>query len=114
DNQVFLIRFVQRMVHTLTMHSAAGRLYEIDTRLRPSGKGGMLITSIEAFAAYQQGEAWTWEHQALLPARAVAGAASLQRRFETVRSDILQHYVRRDTLQAEVRQMRERMRRETG
>ena len=75
DNQVFFIRFVQRMVHTLTMHSAAGRLYEVDMRLRPSGKGGMLITSIEAFEEYQQREAWTWEHQALLHARDVCGDA---------------------------------------
>ena len=50
DNQVFFVRFAQRVVHLLTMHSAAGRLYEVDMRLRPSGKGGMLITSIEAFA----------------------------------------------------------------
>ena len=78
DNQVFFIRFVQRMVHTLTTHSAAGRLYEVDMRLRPSGKGGMLITSIEAFEDYQQREAWTWEHQALLHARAVCGDAELR------------------------------------
>ncbi len=75
DNQVFFLRFAQRLVHLLTMHSAAGRLYEVDMRLRPSGKAGMLITSIEAFADYQRHEAWTWEHQALLHARAVAGAA---------------------------------------
>ena len=55
------------------MHSAAGRLYEVDVRLRPSGKGGMLVTNIDAFADYQLQEAWTWEHQALLHARAVAG-----------------------------------------
>src|SRR5205814_7629931 len=52
--------------HLLTMHSAAGRLYEVDVRLRPSGKGGLLVTNIEAFADYQRREAWTWEHQALL------------------------------------------------
>ena len=75
DNQVFFVRFAQRLVHLLTMHSAAGRLYEVDMRLRPSGKGGMLITSIEAFTDYQRREAWTWEHQALLHARSVAGAA---------------------------------------
>jgi glutamate-ammonia-ligase adenylyltransferase len=112
DNQVFFVRFAQRLVHLLTMHSAAGRLYEVDMRLRPSGKGGMLITSIEAFAEYQRDDAWTWEHQALLHARAVAGAAALRARFEEVRMDILRHHVRRATLREEVRAMRNRQRRE--
>jgi [glutamine synthetase] adenylyltransferase / [glutamine synthetase]-adenylyl-L-tyrosine phosphorylase len=112
DNQVFFIRFAQRVLHLLTMHSAAGRLYEVDVRLRPSGKGGMLITRIGAFAEYQETEAWTWEHQALLHARAVAGDASLREEFERVRVDVLVRRVRRDTLRTEVRQMRERMRKE--
>ena len=112
DNQVFFVRFVQRLVHTLTVHSAAGRLYEVDMRLRPSGKGGMLITSIEAFEHYQRGEAWTWEHQALLHARAISGAPPLLERFSAMRARVLQQYVRRDTLRAEVARMRERMRSE--
>ncbi|MGH8132258.1 MAG: bifunctional [glutamate--ammonia ligase]-adenylyl-L-tyrosine phosphorylase/[glutamate--ammonia-ligase] adenylyltransferase, partial [Steroidobacteraceae bacterium] len=62
DNQLFFVRLAQRIVHLLTMHSAAGRLYEVDVRLRPSGKGGLLVTNIEAFAEYQRREAWTWEH----------------------------------------------------
>ncbi len=89
DNQVFFIRFAQRALHLLTMHSAAGRLYEVDVRLRPSGKGGMLITRVGAFAEYQEKEAWTWEHQALLHARAVAGDAALRAEFERVRVDVL-------------------------
>jgi glutamate-ammonia-ligase adenylyltransferase len=72
----------------------------------------MLITSIEAFAEYQRRDAWTWEHQALLHARAVAGASALRARFEDVRMDILTHHVRRATLRAEVRSMRDRQRRE--
>jgi [glutamine synthetase] adenylyltransferase / [glutamine synthetase]-adenylyl-L-tyrosine phosphorylase len=112
DNQVFFIRFAQRVLHLLTMHSAAGRLYEVDVRLRPSGKGGMLITRIGAFAEYQEKEAWTWEHQALLHARAVAGDAGLRGEFERLRLDVLMTHVRRDTLRAEVRDMRLRMRRE--
>jgi [glutamine synthetase] adenylyltransferase / [glutamine synthetase]-adenylyl-L-tyrosine phosphorylase len=112
DNQLFFVRLAQRIVHLLTMHSAAGRLYEVDMRLRPSGKGGLLVTSIEAFADYQRREAWTWEHQALLHARAVAGAPALRERFEAVRLDTLCHHVRRDGLRAEVRGMRERQRRE--
>jgi len=112
DNQVFFIRFAQRALHLLTMHSAAGRLYEVDVRLRPSGKGGMLITRIGAFAEYQEKEAWTWEHQALLHARAVAGDAALRAQFERVRVDALMRFVRRDTLRTEVRDMRLRMRKE--
>jgi glutamate-ammonia-ligase adenylyltransferase len=112
DNQVFFIRFAQRALHLLTMHSAAGRLYEVDVRLRPSGKGGMLITRVGAFAEYQEKEAWTWEHQALLHARAVAGDAALRAEFERVRVDVLRRCVRRDTLRTEVRDMRLRMRKE--
>ena len=112
DNQVFFIRFAQRALHLLTMHSAAGRLYEVDVRLRPSGKGGMLITRVGAFAEYQEKEAWTWEHQALLHARAVAGDAALRAEFERLRVDVLMRCVRRDTLRTEVRNMRERMRKE--
>ena len=112
DNQLFFVRAAQRIVHLLTMHSAAGRLYEVDVRLRPSGKGGLLVTNIRAFAEYQREEAWTWEHQALLHARAVAGAPELRAEFERVRLDVLSNSVRRDTLKEEVRNMRERMRRE--
>jgi len=112
DNQLFFVRLAQRIMHLLTMHSAAGRLYEVDVRLRPSGKGGLLVTSITAFAEYQRHEAWTWEHQALLHARGVAGAKELREQFEEVRLDILANHVRRDTLRDEVRSMRERMRKE--
>jgi glutamate-ammonia-ligase adenylyltransferase len=112
DNQVFFVRLAQRIVHLLTMHSAAGRLYEVDVRLRPSGKGGLLVTSIRAFAEYQQHEAWTWEHQALLHARSVAGPAPLCAEFERLRRETLELHVRRERLREDVREMRERMRRE--
>ncbi len=87
ENSVFFLRLVQRLVHLLTVHSAAGRLYEVDTRLRPSGKGGLLVQSIEGFGEYQRTEAWTWEHQALLRARAVAGPPALRARFEALRRE---------------------------
>ena len=114
DNQLFFVRLAQRIMHLLTMHSAAGRLYEVDVRLRPSGKGGLLVTSITAFADYQWREAWTWEHQALLHARAVAGAARLRAEFESLRLEVLADHVKRETLRTEVRNMRERMRKELG
>jgi len=112
DNQLFFVRLAQRIVHLLTMHSGAGRLYEVDVRLRPSGKGGLLVTNIGAFAEYQRREAWTWEHQALLHARSVAGSPALRAEFERVRLEVLCHHVRRESLRSEVRAMRERMRRE--
>ena len=112
DNPLFFVRLAQRLMHLLTMHSAAGRLYEVDVRLRPSGKGGLLVTQIDAFAEYQRREAWTWEHQALLHARAVAGAPALCAEFERTRLDVLRSAVRRESLRDEVRSMRERMRRE--
>jgi glutamate-ammonia-ligase adenylyltransferase len=112
DNQMFFLRFAQRMVHLLSMYSASGRLYEVDMRLRPSGKAGMLITGIDAFAEYQRHEAWTWEHQALLHARAVAGAAELCECFEALRIEVLRLHVRRATLREDVRQMRNRQRTE--
>jgi [glutamine synthetase] adenylyltransferase / [glutamine synthetase]-adenylyl-L-tyrosine phosphorylase len=112
DNGIFFLRLGQRIVHLLTMHSAAGRLYEVDMRLRPNGKGGFLMTGIDAFERYQQTDAWTWEHQALLRARAVAGDAKLCEAFEAVRRRTLSVAVRRDTLRADVSEMRLRMRRE--
>jgi glutamate-ammonia-ligase adenylyltransferase len=112
ENGVFFLRLVQRLVHLLTVHTAAGRLYEVDTRLRPSGKGGLLVQSIDGFADYQREEAWTWEHQALLRSRAVAGVAPLRARYEALRVELLRTAVRRATLRGDVRSMRERMRAE--
>jgi len=112
DNVVFFLRLGQRIVHLITMHSAAGRLYEVDMRLRPNGKGGFLMTGIDAFELYQQKDAWTWEHQALLRARAVGGDANLRERFEAARRRTLCTAVRRETLRSDVRDMRLRMRRE--
>jgi glutamate-ammonia-ligase adenylyltransferase len=112
DNGVFFLRMGQRIVHLLTMHSAGGRLYEVDMRLRPNGKGGFLMTGIEAFETYQRQNAWTWEHQALLRARAVAGDPGLCTRFETARQGVLCTAVHRATLRADVAEMRQRMRRE--
>jgi glutamate-ammonia-ligase adenylyltransferase len=84
----------------------------VDVRLRPSGKGGLAFTQIGAFAEYQMKEAWTWEHQALLHSRWVAGDAALGARFEAIRREALMQAVRRDTLREDIREMRERMRAE--
>jgi glutamate-ammonia-ligase adenylyltransferase len=112
DNGIFFLRLGQRIVHLLTMHSAAGRLYEVDMRLRPNGKGGFLMTGIDAFERYQRQDAWTWEHQALLRARSVAGDTNLREAFETARRRVLGAALHRDTLRTDVKEMRLRMRRE--
>ncbi len=112
DNEVFFLRLAQRLVHLLTVHTAAGRLYEVDVRLRPSGKGGLAFTQIHAFDVYQRGEAWTWEHQALLHSRWVAGDNRLGAEFARIRREVLMHSVRRETLRADIVAMRERMRAE--
>jgi [glutamine synthetase] adenylyltransferase / [glutamine synthetase]-adenylyl-L-tyrosine phosphorylase len=105
-------RMTRRIVHLLTTPTGAGVLYEVDTRLRPSGKGGLLVTSLNAFEAYQRESAWTWEHQALLRARAVAGDPRVREAFERLRVRVLIEAVRRGDLRAEVTAMRERMRSE--
>jgi glutamate-ammonia-ligase adenylyltransferase len=112
DNEVFFLRLAQRLMHLLTVHTAAGRLYEVDVRLRPAGKGGLAFTQIGAFEAYQRREAWTFEHQALLHSRWVAGDPALGAEFARVRRDVLVEGVRRQTLREDVLAMRERMRAE--
>ena len=112
DNAVFFLRLGQKIVHLLSVHTAAGRLYEVDMRLRPSGKGGMLVTQIDAFIDYQQSEAWTWEHQALLHSRGVAGTPLIRAAFESARVELLCGRVRRRSLREDVCNMRDRMRKE--
>ena len=112
DHSMFFGRLVRRLVHFLTTQTASGALYEVDTRLRPSGRSGLLVVSIEAFEKYQEENAWTWEHQALLRARPIAGSASVAREFERVRSETLKNRVRRQQLRDDVCKMRSKMRRQ--
>lgn len=114
DNAVFFARLGQRIIHVLNTLTPAGVLYEVDMRLRPSGNSGLLVTSLDAFAEYQRHAAWTWEHQALVRARPVAGDAALGERFAAVRREVLGRARDPQTLQREVREMRERMRQELG
>ncbi len=114
DNNVFFMRLTQRIIHILGATMAGGTLYEVDTRLRPSGRAGLLATSLDAFAEYQREDAWTWEHQALVRARYVAGDEGLGEAFATVRRDVLARERDEDQLRGEVRDMRERMRAEKG
>jgi [glutamine synthetase] adenylyltransferase / [glutamine synthetase]-adenylyl-L-tyrosine phosphorylase len=114
DNPVFLTRLGQRMIHILETMTAAGVLYEVDMRLRPSGNAGLLVSGLDAFAEYQREEAWTWEHQSLVRARPVAGDPRLAQAFDRVRAEVLSVSRDPDKLRQDVCQMRERMRQELG
>jgi [glutamine synthetase] adenylyltransferase / [glutamine synthetase]-adenylyl-L-tyrosine phosphorylase len=109
DNSEFFARVGQRVVHVLGAFTAAGRLYEVDTRLRPSGASGLLVSSLAAFEKYQETKAWTWEHQALVRTRPVAGDPRIARAFLELRRRILGICRDRAELRREVREMREKM-----
>ncbi len=114
DIPVFLARLGQRIVHLLATPTAGGVLYEVDTRLRPSGASGLLVSSVKAFGDYQRTDAWTWEHQALLRARCVAGSPSIAAAFDTVRREVLSEPRDVAVLRQQVAEMRTRMREELG
>jgi len=105
-------RLTQRVMNWLTVLTRAGRLYEVDTRLRPDGSKGLLVGSLEAFVAYQESRAWTWEHQALLRARPVAGDTALNAELADVRRRTLAVPRDRAAVLAEVSSMRQRWRAE--
>jgi glutamate-ammonia-ligase adenylyltransferase len=112
ENDVFFTRLAQRIIHLLSTVTPAGRAYDTDTRLRPSGASGLLVSSLEAFHDYQHHHAWTWEHQALVRARPVAGDRETIAGFAAIRQEVLSKARDRDTLRADTRSMRQRMRAE--
>ena len=104
---------VRKLINWLTVKTSEGDLYEIDTALRPNGNSGMLVTSFDAYANYQQqrgsNTAWTWEHQAMTRARCVLGTPDLQARFEQVRQAVIATVRDRESLRAEISAMRDKM-----
>ncbi len=109
DNAVFYARLGQRMIHILNTRTPAGVLYEVDTRLRPSGASGLLVSNVDAFADYQREHAWTWEHQALVRARLITGDAGIAEAFSALRQEILTRQRDPEALRREVVEMREKM-----
>lgn len=105
-------RLAQRVMNWLTVLTRAGRLYEVDTRLRPDGSKGLLVSSLESFTGYQKSRAWTWEHQALLRARPIAGDSALHAELAAVRRDVLAVPRDRASVLREVSSMRQRWRAE--
>jgi glutamate-ammonia-ligase adenylyltransferase len=103
-------RLAQKVVALLGAVTAAGRLFDVDVRLRPDGAKGLLVSPLSGFAEYQRQRAWTWEHQALVRARCVVGDAALCASFESVRDAVLARPRDAATLAGEVVAMRQRMR----
>lgn len=106
----FYARVGQKIMHILQTKMLCGTLYEVDMRLRPSGNSGLLVSSIPAYETYLRNEAWTWEHQALVRARFIAGDENIKIKFEQIRRNILSLPRDLAKLKQEVRKMREKMR----
>jgi glutamate-ammonia-ligase adenylyltransferase len=107
--RTYYARLTQAMVTALSAQTSQGRLYEVDVRLRPSGRQGAVATSLSSFSDYQRGEAWTWEHLALTRARVMAGPPDLSGEVEALRRAILAEKaqdpakIRRDTAEMRAR-----------
>jgi glutamate-ammonia-ligase adenylyltransferase len=114
DSAQFFTRLGQRIIHLLTAQTNSGQLYEVDMRLRPSGASGLLVSSLGAFSRYQENEAWTWEHQALVRARVLVGSHEVGVAFEQVRASVLGRERDLVKLRQEVSEMRAKMRTSLG
>lgn len=110
DGRQFYLRLAQRIIHIFSTRTASGILYEVDTRLRPSGASGLLVCPVDAFDEYQRQEAWTWEHQALVRARMIYGDDELAGEFARVRHEVLALPRDESQLKKEVAEMRVKMR----
>lgn len=105
----FYLKLAQKINGIFNLNTAAGVLYEVDMRLRPSGEAGLLVSTFAAYEQYQQNEAWTWESQALVRARAVFGTPELREKFEQIRRQVLATPRASGQLAKEICKMREKM-----
>jgi glutamate-ammonia-ligase adenylyltransferase len=110
DASRYYARLAQKLVSLMATVTAAGRLYEVDMRLRPDGAKGLLVSTLDSFAEYQQQRAWTWELQALARSRVVAGDDSVMAEFRRIRRAALARARAPEQLRREVIAMRQRMR----
>ncbi len=107
----FFMKIAQRLIHYLNTRMPNGVLYEIDTRLRPSGRSGLLVTDVGEFENYQLNEAWTWEHQSLVRARCLFGHSGLFKKFQAIKTAALSRAGQKETLLDEIKTMRLKMKR---
>ena len=112
SNNRFYTRFAQKLIHFLSARTNLGLLYEVDMRLRPSGSSGLLVSHVDAYQEYQMESAWTWEHQALIRARFVAGDPKVMAKFETIRNATLNKPREVAQLKSDVVEMRLKMRKQ--
>jgi len=105
----FCARLAQKIMTMLSTQTLDGRIYEVDTRLRPSGQSGLLVSSLHAFELYQQKSAWLWEHQALCRARSVAGDVEVRAGFDAIRLRVLTQPRDEAVVRTEVQAMRQKM-----
>jgi glutamate-ammonia-ligase adenylyltransferase len=110
----YFARLTQRLINTLTAQTNYGSLYQVDMRLRPSGRAGPLATRLDGFAAYQETEAWTWEHMALTRARVVSASSAFKLRIQSVIQDILQRPRDAELTAGDVVEMRAAIAKEKG
>lgn len=102
-------RLAQRLTAALSVPTAAGKLYEVDTRLRPQGAQGPLVVTLDSFARYQREEAWTWEHMALLRARPVYGSMAARAQAQAIIDEILERPVDSAALVRDAAAMRDKI-----
>jgi glutamate-ammonia-ligase adenylyltransferase len=113
-NQQYFVRLAQRIISILTLMTPEGHVYDIDTRLRPSGNQGPLVSSLPAYRQYHESSAAPWERQALIKARVVAGSTELAVCFETFTAEIVYERPLPDNLAEEIYRLRQRMEKEIG
>jgi [glutamine synthetase] adenylyltransferase / [glutamine synthetase]-adenylyl-L-tyrosine phosphorylase len=109
DHGAFFLRLGQKIIHILSAQMPSGVAYAVDMRLRPSGNSGMLVASLEGYRNYQLEHAWTWEHQALVRARLIAGSAEVGATFAALRREVLCRPQDPGRLRMEIRAMRQKM-----
>jgi glutamate-ammonia-ligase adenylyltransferase len=110
----YFARLTQRLINALTAQTNYGALYQVDMRLRPSGRAGPLATQLDGFLQYQETEAWTWEHMALTRARVVSASAAFHKRVEHVIQDILRRPRDAKLTAGDVAEMRAAIAKEKG
>lgn len=110
----FAARLVQKLMNYLNTQTRDGRAYEIDMRLRPSGNAGMMVVSCHAFETYQFDKAWSWEHQALVRARAICGDRRVTAQFCDIRRNVLALPRTIEQVRSEVTSMRIKMQKHLG
>lgn len=108
-NDMFFTRLVQKVIHILSTVTAGGKVFDTDLRLRPHGESGPIITSLNAYEHYLINDAWLWEHQALVRARAITKSVDLGDEFARIRRKVLCQSRETEEVRSSIRDMRNKM-----